>query len=58
MQTNTTVHVHSSKSVVLSPVDYVTFVAICVFLRRGLQHNQIRRIESSTFQQLTSLRTL
>lgn len=31
---------------------------VCVFLNRGLQHNQIRRIESSTFQQLTSLRAL
>lgn len=28
------------------------------FPNRGLQHNQIRRIESSTFQQLTSLRAL
>lgn len=28
------------------------------FPNRGLQHNQIRRIESSTFQQLASLRAL
>ena len=35
------------------------FVWLCVFyVCSGLQHNQIRRIESSTFQQLVSLRAL
>ncbi|CAG07358.1 unnamed protein product, partial [Tetraodon nigroviridis] len=37
---------------------YILCVCVCVCLGRGLQHNQIRRIESSTFQQLTSLRAL
>lgn len=37
---------------------FIYSVCVCVCLNRGLQHNQIGRIESSTFQQLTSLRAL
>lgn len=43
---------------VLSSVWHCMRLSVGFFLNRGLQHNQIRKIESSTFQQLTALRVL